>query len=224
MNNKDIEIILDDINHESVWLALKDIIKNIYLSDELNNEIIYYSNEFNRLQKLREFNEIHNTINAFLIKNIDEIITNMFIYSNRTDIYKLYIRVLKRWSKIHKDFIMYTNGLTYSLFMSALNYIKIYDNRYDFIIEKLRNYFIKCKNLNKFKIGCLNLNEYNLILNELKDLTELSLKHRCTSILNAIYEYSDIDMIYYHKPEFKNNKYKIIKGDKIYNYIENKYL
>ncbi len=214
--------ILDDINHESVWMAFKQIISKISVSDDLNNEIIVYSAELNKLQKSKNFNEIHNMINIFLTKNMDEIITNMFIYGNNNDMYILYIRVIKRWCKIHEDFILYTKGLTYQLFISSVNYIKNYDDRYDAIVHKIRNYFLKCKNLNKFKTGCLNFDEQNSINNEIKNIFECALKNKCTSIINAISTYSDLNVKEYYKPEYK--KYSIIKNDKIYKFISDEYL
>lgn len=208
--------IFNDINHEDVWLSFKKLIDELPRSVEIKTIISEYSAKLNQLQKDRNYQSIHDTINYFMVNYINVITSMVVLNDNINIIYLLYIRVFKRWEKIHNEFIG-KNYISYMLLMALTNYIKNNDDRYYCICDKVKMYYYATRTQT---IGCLTNKEYNDLLNIYKKITECAIKYKCTSIINIMILYTDINILDYFKEEFKLKRYKSVLNNKIYNFVD----
>lgn len=219
--------ILNDIDHEYIWLEFKNVIYNVIITDELKKEIDLCSELLNNLKKNNRYNDIHEIIKNFLNNNINEIILSIIIYGNANTICHFYNRVLKRWKhieEIYNNESVFNKSFYFEIFQSLAKYVNNFDERYNIISRDIKYYFELCKLFNLNSIGCLQEREVFHINSQIKQIIICALKNRCTTVINCIYKYHIYDMTFFYKNEYKNNKYKVIYGNKIYKYIDKLYL
>jgi len=205
-----------DKYYEYYWLSFK---QSIYdkSSTYIKKEFDTYSNNLNKLQKEKKFDDILLCIEEFLSCNIVQIIAEVYL-SNIFDL-RLLKTNIHRFMKFKPTFIL--KNIEYDILIVIANMInrENYD-KIDLIHNYIRKYFKNCIDFNKYQISCITFNQYTELQQNLYQIVNLCIEHNIVSLIDICSQYIDITLFY--KDNVDTQKVKLIKGIKLMKLLEQK--